>query len=66
MIVLQGNVVATKPAAHRRRSRCDAGQTSKAKASNTFSVTLGDPAALHFLHMYTEKPISIKLMHEIH
>lgn len=48
------------PTAPQRRSRCDVGQTSKAKASNSFSVTLGDPAALCFLHMYTENPMFLK------
>lgn len=46
--------------AHRRSSRCVVGQTSKAKASNSFSVMLGDPATLRFLHVYSQKPTSTK------
>lgn len=61
---LHRNVVchhtSNNPTAPQRRSRCDVGQTSKAKASNSFSVTLGDPAALRFLHMYTENPMFLK------
>lgn len=53
----------SNPTAHRKRACCVAGETSKAKASDSFSVTLGDPAALHFLHMYTEKLIFIEAMH---
>jgi len=51
------------PTAHRRRSCCVVGQTSKAEASNSFSVTLGDPAALRFLHMYTDKLIFLTNAH---
>ena len=37
-----------------RRSCCVVEQTSKADASNSFSVTLCDPAAPLFLHMHTD------------
>ena len=37
-----------------RRSCCVVEQTSKAAASNSFSVTLCDPAAPLFLHMHTD------------
>lgn len=55
--------IISAPTAHRKRSCCVVGQTSKAKASNSFSVTLGHPAALLFLHMYTDKLISMKTRH---
>lgn len=57
--MLSATTPATTQQPH-RESRCEIGQTSKAKASNSFSVTLGDPAALCFLHMYTENPMFLK------
>lgn len=55
--------IPSAPTAHRRASRRAVGQTSKAEASNSFCVTLSDPAALRFLHMYIHNLISLILKH---